>query len=1254
MKALNANGELRSPNARWLIRAAVAAAISTSCAMSALAQEATPAATTPAEREPVLQEVSVTGSRIVRRDTETTSPLVTVEREILEKSSYISIEQALNELPEFMAGGPLAGGSAVTSLSAAGDVAGGAGSGNMFDTARPIDNARLGTYTPGAATVNLRGLGPNRSLTLVDGRRAISSNASGAVDLNTIPQIVIDNIEVITGGASSVYGADALAGVTNIKIRNNFEGMEVRARGGVNEAGGDGKEWQFSTLIGTNLAGKGHAMVGIDYSKRELSLWKNRSWFRDVMESPLSTSGDYLFGVYPGYAPGAAGAGCNTVQVGDYAPGTLCTTTNRALNGGGGSNNVFNNTWAGNSPAQAAINQVFFDRTCTNINCVTNLTPGGFYFNPDGTLFTRQANGPAVAGITPQFGPQGYTGPLGGTEAAPDEITCNYAANQNNRVAGFQTACTPQLNRVDYGRRLTSPREGFTLFGNADFNFNDHVSAYSVISFANSKTETRREPAPTSGAFAVAIPYHSDPNAKYLPSIAQSPAPGLAIGDTLPEYRVGGKRGTNCAPTGGCTMQQAFPVSPEMQILLSSRPDVQLATATSQFNQGPTATSPFNGMSVCELRSIDANAALNGHTAQVPAANGRPAYTVAMDPNTGETFKICGPNSAWRLSNQLTYLPPRGTVNDITNYQFTGGFRGDLGLSDWTWDTFISHGESRTNTQYVGYISALNYYNIITAPNYGKGYSAQSLGVSNKVLNCTSGLDPFAQAAGTLQISQDCIEAVVANQTDRESMRQTDIELNLQGGLFNLPAGEVRSAVGVTWRKNTYTFTPDSLRESDFIGDTSAGQFGVGFVDGAVSVKEGYGELLIPLLKDLPGIRNLELELGGRYSEYSTGQDVPTYKAQLSWEPISWLRFRGGYNRAERTPNIAELYTSRTVSSQLSGVGTDPCLTNVAQNLPQSNQVNNPDRAKLQALCSAQINAYGANNASVFHADPNNFTQLGGVLTFAGNPDLESEKGDTYTAGLVFNSPFEHALAERITATVDWYKIKISDPIDVLSGQLIMNACFNVNGQNPNYDLNDPSGYCQLIERDPVSGGIRTVTARYANIGELSVSGIDTSIRWSAAMADLGLASLPGNFAVNVSANFLQDQSQPITVGGAIFNFAGYAGASKLRTNTTLAYNWGDSRVSLNWLFRKGTEGLLTTNQPSPTIAGYPSNNLFNLNAASRFGPVAVSASISNLFNKKPDVGGYFVADETGGFGTFDPYGDLVGRRYSLSLTMSF
>src|SRR4249919_3049669 len=132
-------------NTHWLIQAAVAAAIASSFAVPAMAAE--PAAATE------LQEVTVTGSRIVRRDTETTSPLMTVDKEVLEKSAFISIEQSLNELPQFMAGGALFGAGAVTGLTAAGDVAGSAGTGNMFDTARPVDNARVGQFTPGAAVL---------------------------------------------------------------------------------------------------------------------------------------------------------------------------------------------------------------------------------------------------------------------------------------------------------------------------------------------------------------------------------------------------------------------------------------------------------------------------------------------------------------------------------------------------------------------------------------------------------------------------------------------------------------------------------------------------------------------------------------------------------------------------------------------------------------------------------------------------------------------------------------------------------------------------------------------------------------------------------------------------------------------------------------------------------------------------------------------------------------------------------------------
>ena len=142
-----------------------------------------------------------------------------------------------------------------------------------------------------------------------------------------------------------------------------------------------------------------------------------------------------------------------------------------------------------------------------------------------------------------------------------------------------------------------------------------------------------------------------------------------------------------------------------------------------------------------------------------------------------------------------------------------------------------------------------------------------------------------------------------------------------------------------------------------------------------MSVKEIYGELLIPLLKDLPAARSLELELGGRYSQYTTGQDVPTYKAQLSWEPLEWMRVRGGYNRAERTPNIAELYT--TAHGQLAALGhrLGPLQHHQRRHAAASpTSPTNPNRAQLQALCSAQINAYGGNNASNFHPNPNTFT----------------------------------------------------------------------------------------------------------------------------------------------------------------------------------------------------------------------------------------------------------------------------------------
>jgi iron complex outermembrane receptor protein len=1176
-----------------------------------------------------LEELVVTGSRIVRRDLESNSPLITIDRQQLEDNAFVSVEEALNDLPQFMVGGPGMSGAAVTSLQGANGVDGGRGTGDMFNMSLLPDNAgMIGIVVPGAANVNLRGLGANRALTLIDGHRAMPTNASMTVDLNTIPSIAIAGVEVITGGASAVYGADALAGVTNIRFRDDFQGMTVRMRGGLNEVS-DGEEYQVGLLIGSDVGQRAHAMVGIEYTKREPSLWAERDHFREVMESPYSGSGDYLFAWEPFYSPGG--------QRGTYM--------------------ALQRAWSGNGPTLAAVNQVFADRNCPDpvtgapLDCVANATGGvaspfpppalfaGYHFNPDGTLFVRGSQA-VVNGVTTYFGPQGYNRTALGTEEYPDEIACTFIATGVSAYAPFAgEPCNPSAgNRVDYGRWLTSPREAYTLFARGTYEFENGIEAFTNFHFAASDTETRREPAPYQGGFGAVIPFGGDEI--YLPSLVQVPTAAQPLGATLPEYRVGGTKGTNCPDMGGCTMRQAFPVPEELRILLESRPDVAIANA---------GNNPFRGLSDCNIYQLAVNPGAPG--VQVNPNSGE-AYTVQLDPNTGLPLAKCGPNAGWLFNQQLTVLPPRGTHNTGQLYQLSGGLRGDFG-SDWTWEAYTSFGESETYTNYDGFSSMVNYLKIISAPNYGRGFIEN--GATSKYLTCTSGLNPFDP---NLVVSQDCIEAIQSNQVDRNLMRQRIYEGFVQGPVVDMWAGEMRTAVGVAYRENDYQYVPDSLRERDYTNDASAGQFASGSIDESVSVEEIYGELLIPLVSGRRFAQSVELELGARASSYSTGQDVNTYKFLTSWAPGARVRVRGGYNRAERAPNMSELFATPSGSSQFSSAPTDPCRTNPNLSTQFGTAYNveaNPNRAALQALCSAQINAWGGNNATDFHTDPNAFDLAGGAALIVGNENLANERGDTWTLGVAFA-----AESAALTGTIDWYRARVTDPIEVQQTSTIVNSCFNVNGLNPSYSLEDPLGFCELIERDPSTGQIVRVYNSFRNEGKLEIAGVDLSLRWS---RDLGR----GTFQVNSMMNYLIDQIQRYGAD-QLADYAGFGGAAKFRANTGVTYAWGGRhRVTLSWNYRDATDTPTTfatvanaDGTQSPTlevnrqITGYKSTSLFNLSAGTTFGAVNISLNVNNLFDKEPRPGGYDIRDPRQGFGTFSPFDDLIGRRYLLNVTMDF
>ena len=198
----------------------------------ALAQDAD--VTTAETEETGSNAIVVTGSRIQRKDLDSSSPVAVVSAEEFRLTGAVNVEQVLNTLPQVLPG--------VTGFS------NNPGNGNV--------------------TFNLRNLGATRTLVLVNGRRWMLADTNQLVDGNTIPQFLLNNVEVLTGGASAVYGTDAVAGVINFNLRE-VEGLELNGTYSLTDRG-DGARYQFNGAIGTAFDdGRGAVTMYASYSRRE-------------------------------------------------------------------------------------------------------------------------------------------------------------------------------------------------------------------------------------------------------------------------------------------------------------------------------------------------------------------------------------------------------------------------------------------------------------------------------------------------------------------------------------------------------------------------------------------------------------------------------------------------------------------------------------------------------------------------------------------------------------------------------------------------------------------------------------------------------------------------------------------------------------------------------------------------------------------------------------------------------------------------
>jgi len=198
------------------------------------------------------ETITVTGSRIARPELESAMPIGIIDMESARKAGNTTAYESVLR-----------------------DIAVGPGNG-------PYNSAPEGQYDGGMATIELRNMGVSRSLTLVDGRRRVSGAASSsAVDINMIPSSMIERIEIVTGGAAAIYGADAVTGAANIITRRDFEGLELSATAGTTEDGG-GSKYQLSMAAGTKFADdRGSITVGGTWLKNE-PIYFHQRYSRDT------------------------------------------------------------------------------------------------------------------------------------------------------------------------------------------------------------------------------------------------------------------------------------------------------------------------------------------------------------------------------------------------------------------------------------------------------------------------------------------------------------------------------------------------------------------------------------------------------------------------------------------------------------------------------------------------------------------------------------------------------------------------------------------------------------------------------------------------------------------------------------------------------------------------------------------------------------------------------------------------------------
>jgi len=588
---------------------------------------------------------------------------------------------------------------------------------------------------------------------------------------------------------------------------------------------------------------------------------------------------------------------------------------------------------------------------------------------------------------------------------------------------------------------------------------------------------------------------------------------------------------------------------------------------------------------------------------------------------------------------------PRRYIDESKTSRIRAGFEGDIGFgTDFKWETgFVDQHNTTTNVvdnegnfDHLAQISGQS--NCIdvpggcspaTAAQLASSAAAVAAGIQKNLVTSVPTVMPNFFNGPNMFTPAQVAYLTFAN-TDVNQSTERYIYGDINGTVFNLPAGPLRVAVGAEHRDEWAADNPDTLVQEGFGPNQSAP------TEGGYDLSSAYIEFSVPILKDVIGAKNLTLSPSGRFDKYNTFGSAVTWKLGLEWTPIQDIRFRGSYSTGFRAPSVSELFSGQGISD-LTGDG-DPCDTRAAG----YNGNSNVGQGVLTAGSTCSRAVAGGAAVTNFHSSVNNVSAEQQQVLQGGNPNLSPEKAFQYGMGFVLTPQ----LLPGFSFSADYYNIRIDNTVltggivNATSVDAVLLGCYGA-AQN--------EAYCALIHRDPVSGAIIQINSLNDNFGVARATGIDYELAYSTGRAQLTLP-FPGSLSFDLQLEEQYKNTQT-NADGSVSSYVGYFQYANEDINphwkglATLEYNIGPLTAHWDTRFIEGMQSF----DGGPHVYGNEIGNYYYHNASVSYTLASLGivksttfvVGVNNLLDKDPP---FLSGDSICKCNTLaGPY-DLVGR----------